>query len=87
MKNSLNFLQTIDLLGSPISYRINNKNKFKKALGGIMTIILLLIVTLLSSFFVGPFFKRLDPRVIYQNMKTTNPKPLDLNTNNFFISI
>jgi hypothetical protein len=87
MMKSLSFLEIIDLLGSPINYRINNKNIFKKPFGGILTIIMLIGLISLTSFFITPFFERLDPRVIYQNVKTQNPKPWELKAKDFFLGL
>jgi hypothetical protein len=80
-------LESIDFLGTPITYTIKGRNKYYKPFGGCLSIFVCLGLLALISVFVIPFVQRLDPRVVYQNVKKENPTLWELKKNNFYLGM
>lgn len=84
MKN--NYIHYFDIIGGSIDFNYRN-GSFKTNLGGILSLIMLVILCLLIFAFGRDFYKRINPEFIQQTLVPEKELMLSVNNKNFTIAV
>lgn len=82
-----NMMQKFDLIGSPINLNYKGRTVVKTPYGGFLSLMSLIIIIFLISFFFIPFITRPISRLNYSLTKLIDPKSTYLNKSEFFLAV
>jgi hypothetical protein len=80
-------LEKLDILGKPVQFRIQNYEKFRSSIGGILTIFLGGVFLFSFLYFGSDLYERKKPSYLTQNNRLEYSPQWNLTNANFFLGI
>ena len=78
MKNIKSFLKKIDGFGVPYFFRYKTKKNFTTSLGGLVTILFIILVFCFVIYYLVPFDGKKNFTLLYYTTNIQNPEPINL---------
>ena len=78
MKNIKSFLKKIDGFGVPYFFRYKTKKNFTTSLGGLVTILFIILVFCFVIYYLVPFDGKKNFTILYYTTNIRNPEPINL---------
>ena len=78
MKNIKSFLKRIDGFGVPYFFRYKTKKNFTTSLGGLVTILFIILVFCFVIYYLVPFDGKKNFTILYYTTNIRNPEPINL---------
>ena len=78
-------LKLFDLFGAQFAFTTNKDKVYKSTLGGIISLIVVAIITMYAIILIQTEFQRIDPNIVNEYYSTSNYSGFNLTNDNFFI--
>ena len=72
----------LDFFGSQFQFKVMGNNKHKSIVGVIMSTLCLILVVVVTIMFGRDFYNKENPRIVFENIKTSNYREFDLTPSN-----
>jgi len=76
-------LENLDLFGKKVEFKFNGKGTHKSIIGGVSTLILVIIFVLALMYFGQDIILRRAPKTVMSNFATENPQEVFISSNTF----
>ncbi|EWS71923.1 transmembrane protein, putative (macronuclear) [Tetrahymena thermophila SB210] len=81
------FLQLLDMFGVGVNMKINSQDLYKTRIGGIFTIMLILVMIIFSANLFQQVLYKQNPNLLFQQQQISQPYRHDIDASNFSLAV
>ncbi|KAL4492607.1 hypothetical protein ABPG72_007720 [Tetrahymena utriculariae] len=81
------FLQLLDMFGVEVNMKMNNQDFYKIIIGGLFTILLILLMIIFSANLFQQVLSKQNPTLLFQQQQISQPNHHEIDANNFSLAV